>query len=111
MASGERGCEFTLNLISNASMETFPGNKLSSFTTLLPEPFSLAGEWQVALVEISWPAMVQNVTDGQITVSKILDSPQPPNLQFPKRSSSGLVSRAVPRAFSLVNNTIYCSRN
>lgn len=99
MTTDERGCEFTLNLVSNASMETFPGNKLSSFTTLLPQPFNLTGEWQVALVEISWPAMVRNVIDGQIEVSKILDTPQPPNVQSPKRSSSGLVSRSLPRVF------------
>ena len=64
-ASGS--AEFTLNLISNASMETFPGNKLSSFTTLLPTPVTLSADWQVALQEISWPAMVRNVTEGQIT--------------------------------------------
>ena len=45
--------EFTLNLISNAFMETFPGNKLPSFTTLLPTPVTLSGDWQVALLEIS----------------------------------------------------------
>ena len=55
-------------------METFPGNRLSSFTTLLPEPFNLPGEWQEALVELSWPAMIRNVTDGQITASSSINS-------------------------------------
>ena len=98
MAIDTKGCEFTLNLISNASMETFPGNRLSSFTTLLPEPFNLPGEWQVALVELSWPAMIRNVTDGQITVSKSIDTPQASTQQNPTRST-GLVSMTVPRAF------------
>ena len=58
------GCgddDLTPNLISNASMETFPGNKLSNFTTLLPTTMTLVGDWQVALLELSWPAMVRNV--------------------------------------------------
>ena len=66
MAIDTKGSEYTLNLISNASLETFPGNRLSSFTTLLPQPFNLPGEWQVALVELFWPAMICNVTEGQI---------------------------------------------
>ena len=59
-ASGR--AEITLNLIANAPMETFPGHKLSNFKTLLPTPVTLSGEWQVALLEISWPAMVRNIT-------------------------------------------------
>ena len=103
MAIDTKGCEFTLNLISNASMETFPGNRLSSFTTLLSEPFNLPGEWQVALVELSWPAMIRNVTEGQITVSKSLDTPKASStLQNPRRST-GLVSMTVPKAFRSSN--------
>ena len=73
------GCgddDLTLNLISNESMETFSGNRLSNFTTLLPTPLTLAGDWQVALLEFSWPAMVCNVTEGKITVSKSVPRPQ-----------------------------------
>ena len=51
-------------------MATFPGNTLSNFTTLLPTTLSLPDDWQVALVEIAWPAMIQNVTVGECTVSK-----------------------------------------
>ena len=75
------GCgvnDMTLNLISNASMETFAGNKLSSFTTPLPTPMTLSGDWQVALLEISWPALVCNVTEGEITVSKSVPRPGSP---------------------------------
>ena len=67
------GCDIddlTPNLISNASMETFPGNKLSNFTTPLPTRLTLVGDWQVTLLEISWPAMVRNVTEGKTTVSE-----------------------------------------
>ena len=57
--------EFTINLISNASMATFPENTLSQFTTLLPEQLTLTGSWEVALSEIAWPASIQNITSGQ----------------------------------------------
>ena len=73
---GCAGNDLTLNLYSNASMETFPGNTLSNFNTLLPTPMTLVGDWQVALLEISWPAGVRNVTEGKITVSKSVPSPQ-----------------------------------
>ena len=96
------GNDKTLNLISNASMQTIPGNKLSSFTTLQPTPMTLSGDWQVALLEISWPALVCNVTEGKITVSKSVPSPESPahptNESFPS-GRSGIVSMRVPRPF------------
>ena len=104
-ASGS--AEFTLNLISNASMETFPGNKLSSFTTLLPTPVTLSGDWQLALLEVSWPALVRNITEGQITVSKTVPRPKsPPPHQLPSKNNPsrrpGVVSMRVPRQFRAV---------
>ena len=57
--------KFTINLVSNASMTTCPENTLSQFTTLLPQQLNLSGFWEVALVEIAWPAAIQNITYGQ----------------------------------------------
>ena len=60
---------FTINLVSNASTETYPGNSMAAFTNLLPKPIDLNktfGTWQVALLEISWPAKFKNVTHGFI---------------------------------------------
>ena len=60
---------FTINLVSNASTETYPGNSMASFTNLLPKPIDLNktfGTWQVLLLEISWPAKFKNVTHGFI---------------------------------------------
>ena len=83
-------------------METFPGNELSSFTTLLPTPMTLSGDGQVALLEISWPALVCNVTEGKITLSKSVPSPEsavhPTNQIFPS-GRPGIVSMTVPRQF------------
>ena len=58
--------EFTINLISNASMATFPENTLSRFTTLLPQQLTLTGSWEVALSEIAWPTSIQNITSVQL---------------------------------------------
>ena len=94
------GAELTLNLVSNASMETCPETKLSCFTTLLPTP--LTGDWQVASLEIYWPALVRKITAGQITVPKSVARPRstPPH-QSPSKIISnrrpGFVSMRIPR--------------
>ena len=56
---------FTKELVSNASGELFPDNTHSSFTNFLPEQVNLAGQWEVAISEISYPSMYQTITDGK----------------------------------------------
>ena len=56
---------FTIELVSNASSQLFPNNTLSSFTNFLPEQVNLDGQWEVAISEISYPSMYQNVTEGK----------------------------------------------
>ena len=56
---------FTLDLVSNASGELFPSNTLSSFTHFLPEQVYLEGQWEVAISEIPYPSMYQNITEGK----------------------------------------------
>ena len=65
--------EFTVNLVSNASMATFPDNTLAHFTSLLPQQLSLTRFWVVALAEIAWPAAIQNITSGHF---KYRDAPE-----------------------------------
>ena len=55
---------FTIELVFNASGELFPNNTLSSFTNFLPEQVNLEGQWEVAIPEISYPSMYQNITEG-----------------------------------------------
>ena len=57
---------FTIELVSIASSELFPDNTLSSFTNFLPVQVNLEGQWEVAISEISYPSMYQNVTDGNV---------------------------------------------
>ena len=56
--------EFTIKVVSKASMETFAEKLPANFTTLLPEQLNLTRFWEVALAEIAWPAAIQNVTTG-----------------------------------------------
>ena len=56
---------FTIELVSNASFELFPDNTLSSFTNFLPDQVNLEGQWEVAISEIPYPSMYQNVTEGK----------------------------------------------
>ena len=56
---------FTIELVSNASGELFPDNTFSSFTNFLPEQVILEGQWEVAISEISYPSMCQNITEGK----------------------------------------------
>ena len=56
---------FTTELLSNASGELFPDNTLSSFTNFLPEQANLERQWEVAISEISYLSMYQNITEGK----------------------------------------------
>ena len=56
---------FTVELVSNASFDCYPNNTLSSFTNLPPEQINLDGEWEVAITELSYPSLYQNVTEGK----------------------------------------------
>ena len=52
-------------MVSNASAQLFPDNTLSSSTNLLPEQLNLGGQWEVAISEISYTSIYQNVTEGK----------------------------------------------
>ena len=54
-----------IELVSSASLDVYPNNTVASFTTLLPENVVLDGEWEVALLEISYPSRCYNVTEGR----------------------------------------------
>ena len=56
---------FTIELVSNASAQLFPDYTLSSFTNFLPQQLNLDGQWEVAISEISYPSMYQNITEGK----------------------------------------------
>ena len=44
---------------------------MTRFTILLPQKVELfGGEWEVALLESSWPAKVKNITNAAFTISR-----------------------------------------
>ena len=56
---------FTVELVSNAPFDCYPNNAISSFTNFLPDQISLDGEWEVPIIELSYPSLYQNVTAGK----------------------------------------------
>ena len=57
---------FTIELVSNASGELFPNKTVSFFTNFSPEQENLEGQWDVAISEISYPSMYQNITERKL---------------------------------------------
>ena len=62
--------EFTIDLLSNASMDVFNKNTMAAFRNQLSQPIHLQGEWQVALTSLSLPSNINNVNSGEIVVYK-----------------------------------------
>ena len=90
--------QFTINLVSNASMSTFPDSTLANFTTLLPHPIQLMGDWGVAIVEMSWPSLVQNVLQGNFSYQFINcqeEDARPP----PRNRRPGMVTMFTPNKY------------
>ena len=58
--------EFTIDLISNASMGIFTNNTMAQFRNQLAQPLQLGGDWQVALASISFPSNINNVNSAEI---------------------------------------------
>ena len=54
-------------------MSTFPDNTPAKFTTLLPQSMVLHGTWEVALVALTWPGLIENVTEGLFSYQLIRD--------------------------------------
>lgn len=54
--------QFYVFLPSNASLDLYRDNTLSSYTVHLPEPIVLEGEYEVGLQCIIWPRTFYNIT-------------------------------------------------
>ncbi len=55
--------EFQLTLPSNSSVEYYPNNKATDFTTKLQTSISLEGEWEAALIDIQYPHNWYNIPE------------------------------------------------
>ena len=56
---------FTIELVSNESAQLIHDNTLSSFTNFVPEQLNLEGQCEVAISEIYYPSIYQNVTEAK----------------------------------------------
>ena len=81
---------FTIELVSNASLNFYPNNSLSSFTNFLTEQLHLKGDWEVAISEISYPSLYQNVTEGKFTFLDGRESPEEKRKIQPMHIEPGL---------------------
>lgn len=67
--------EFQATLPSNASMQIFPGNKATNYSTRLDRAYSLKSDWEVALMEImyqcSWRTMQTGTIIGFVIVPEV----------------------------------------
>lgn len=61
--------DFEIYLFSNGSMDIFPENTLASFSNILADTLTLDGTWQVALSEITFPTLIENVSDPILAYS------------------------------------------
>ena len=60
--------EFTVHVISSASMETFDSNNLSSFQNFFNDENQLAGGWRVALSEIIFITTIEHIVNADMVV-------------------------------------------
>ena len=67
---------FTIELVYNAFFNCYPNNSLSSFTNFLPKELHLTGDWEVAIWEISYSSLYQNVTEWKLTFIDGRKSPE-----------------------------------
>ena len=81
---------FTIELVSNASFNSYPNNSLSSFANFLPKQIHLKGEWVVAISEISYPSLYQNVTEGKFSFIDGQESPEEKRKIQPMHIEPGL---------------------
>ena len=59
--------EFTVHVISSASMKIFDQNTLASFRNFFNDEIQLSGDWRVALSEIIFPTKIEHNTNGVLT--------------------------------------------
>ena len=64
MARNQFEDEFTVHVISSASMQIFKSNTLASFRSFFNDEIQFSGDWRVALSEIIFPTKIENVVEG-----------------------------------------------
>ena len=71
MARNQFEDEFTVHVISSASMQIFKSNTLASFRNFFNDQIQLSGDWRVALSEIIFPTKIENVVEGDFIAFRL----------------------------------------
>ena len=58
--------EFTMHVISSASMQILGSNTLASFRNFFNDEIQLSGDWRVALSEIIFPTKIEHVVNEDL---------------------------------------------
>ena len=58
--------EFTVHVISSASMEILGSNTMASFRNFFNDKINLSGDWRLALSEIIFPTKIEHVVNGDL---------------------------------------------
>ena len=74
--------EFTVHVVSSASMEIFDSNTLASFRNFFNDEIQLSGDWRVALSEIIFPTKIENIVNGNLTVYNLKDYEDSQKMSF-----------------------------
>lgn len=79
---------FYLTLLSNSSMEYFPDNTTTLFSTKLPKPIILEGSWCIGVVEFQYPCTMFTVQEHEnviyITKRMLMPNEKNPSLVYYK---------------------------
>ena len=94
--------EFTIHLVSSASMDIFPENALANFKNFFNEEISLQGDWRVALSEIIFPSRI-----NQVNNTRIIKYSSEGNKNNQRSIPSGAVSKPYKGETVLINTGSY----
>ena len=70
---------FTIELVSNTSAQLFPDSTQSPSTRFLRRQLNLEEQWEVVILEISYPLLYRNVTEGEL---KFFDEKLPKSSEY-----------------------------
>lgn len=102
--------DFYLHLISDASLDFFPSNVISEFTTKLPHEVNLPGIWQVALCNIAYQKTWGNIStqnEGTIELKLYQKTPGPKGIFEPKLKVQGVLEPGHYTTIEALTKAIY----
>lgn len=100
---------FYLTLLSNSSIEYYPDNMTTRFSTKLPKSVKLEGEWSVGVVEFQYPCTMFTVQDHEnviyITKTMLMPHEEKPSLIYYKTHIPATNYDNINHILTAMNNT------